>query len=104
MIGPLNSSYTNLVEEDWCIDTKYDNGVNSYEARVLMLVQENAEAKKLYLEQSAPKNTASTQPVNPTQSATQPVTNTPRSKSPPGSNAPTVSMDALLSSKCIFFR
>ena len=42
-----NAAYMNLLEEDWCIDVKYENGAKSYEARVLMLVQENAEAKKM---------------------------------------------------------
>ena len=47
-----NASYMNLLEEDWCVDVKYENGVKSYEARVLMLVQENAEAKKLAMAQA----------------------------------------------------
>ena len=42
-----NSTYMNMLEEDWCVDTKYENGSKIFEARVLMLVKENAEAKQL---------------------------------------------------------
>ena len=71
LINVNNSEYINFLEEDWCIDTKYENGAKSYEARVLMLVQENAEAKR------AAQETPSSYPdVSISPSATSPKTST----------------------------
>ena len=44
LLNADNMEYINLLEEDWCIDIKYENGAKSYEAKVLMLVKENTAA------------------------------------------------------------
>ena len=92
LLNANNASYMNLLEEDWCIDTKYDNGVKSYEARVLMLVQENAQAKQAYIEQAQNANVVPTPPnlnANPIQ---------PQNNIAPVQNATALSMDSIITS------
>ena len=82
MINVNNSEYINFLEEDWCIDTKYENGAKSYEARVLMLIQENAEAKRAAQEAASAPDVSISPPAstpNPSTGQTPPPQQNPTS-------------------------
>lgn len=103
LIDATNSTYMNLLEEDWCIDTKYENSVKSYEARTLILVQENATAKAAAEKIVSAANTATaSQPslTTPTSVPSQslPTINAPQKMETAPSISTPVSIDSLMRS------